>query len=39
LAVGDDKFRALYPDVDGCHALDYAEELGMGHRDYELVNS
>jgi uncharacterized Fe-S center protein len=37
LAPGDDKFRALHPDVDGTHALDYAAELGLGQREYRLV--
>jgi uncharacterized Fe-S center protein len=34
---GRDKFAALHPDVDGTHALAYAEELGLGTRTYELV--
>jgi uncharacterized Fe-S center protein len=37
LAPGDDKFRALHPDVDGTHALAYAAELGLGRREYRLV--
>jgi uncharacterized Fe-S center protein len=37
LAPGDDKFQALHPDVDGTHALAYAEELGIGRREYRLV--
>jgi hypothetical protein len=39
LAVGEDKFMALHPDIDGTYALDYAEQLGLGHRAYELVKS
>nr|KXH77496.1 MAG: 4Fe-4S ferredoxin [Candidatus Thorarchaeota archaeon SMTZ1-83] len=35
--VGDDKFRALNPDIDWEVQLQYGEELGLGFRDYELV--
>ena len=34
---GEDKFLALRPQVDGRHTLKYAEELGMGSRQYELI--
>ena len=34
---GQDKFQAVYPDIDGTHALDYAAALGLGTRDYALV--
>jgi hypothetical protein len=34
---GEDKFRALYPDVDWTIQLDYAEEIGLGTRNYELI--
>jgi len=34
---GADKFKSLYPRVDWPHQLDYAERLGLGKRDYELV--
>lgn len=34
---GEDKFRALYPDADWNIQLDYAEEIGMGSREYELI--
>lgn len=37
LAAGEDKFMALHADVDGRHALTYAEALGIGQRAYELV--
>jgi uncharacterized Fe-S center protein len=33
---GDDKFRAIYPKVDGTIQLDYAEKIGLGSREYEL---
>ena len=38
LAPGEDKFRALYPNVDWTHQLAYAEALQLGSRDYELVD-
>ena len=34
---GEDKFTGLRPNTDGTRQLQYAEELGMGTRDYELV--
>lgn len=34
---GEDKFRDLHHDVDPTVQLRYAEELGLGTRDYELV--
>jgi len=34
---GEDKFRAVYPEVDWSIQLAYAEEIGMGTRKYELV--
>ncbi len=34
---GADKFRAIYPKVDWEHQLVYAEQIGLGSRDYELV--
>ncbi len=34
---GEDKFRAVYPEVDWCTQLAYAEEIGMGTRKYELI--
>ncbi len=37
LEPGGDKFRALFPDIDWTHQLAYAEELGLGKRDYSLV--
>ena len=32
-----DKFRAIYPEVDWNIQLAYAEEIGMGTRNYELI--
>ncbi len=37
MVAGADKFRAIYPNVDWSHQLAYAEEIGLGSRDYELV--
>jgi len=34
---GEDKFRALYPQVDWTIQLSYAEEIGLGTRNYELI--
>jgi uncharacterized Fe-S center protein len=34
---GEDKFRVIYPEVDWNIQLTYAEEIGMGTREYELV--
>ena len=34
---GEDKFRGLYPEVDWEHQLAYAESIGLGSRDYNLV--
>lgn len=35
--TGGDKFRGVWGDVDGTHQLVYAEKLGMGVRDYRLI--
>jgi len=35
--AGNDKFRALYPEVDWSIQLNYAEEIGLGTRNYELT--
>lgn len=37
LQVGGDKFRGLYPEVDWNIQLTYAEQIGLGHREYELI--
>ncbi len=34
---GENKFRAIYPEVDWNVQLAYAEEIGMGNREYELT--
>jgi len=35
--AGEDKFRAIYPEVDWSIQLSYAEEIGLGTRNYELI--
>ena len=35
---GEDKFRALYPQVDWEVQLKHAEEIGLGSREYELLH-
>jgi len=37
LQPGEDKLRGLFPEVDWTIQLKYAEELGLGQRDYELI--
>jgi len=34
---GENKFRAIYPEVDWNIQLAYAEEIGLGTRNYELT--
>ncbi len=34
---GEDKFKGLYPDVDWPKQLDYAEHIGIGTRNYDLI--
>jgi uncharacterized Fe-S center protein len=34
---GENKFRAIYPEVDWNIQLAYAQEIGMGNREYELI--
>lgn len=36
-AAGKDIFRELYPEADWHIQLAYAEEIGLGHRKYELI--
>jgi len=35
--AGADKFRGAWPMVDGTHQLRYGEEIGLGSREYKLV--
>ncbi len=34
---GENKFRAVYPEVDWNIQLAYAEQIGLGSRDYQLI--
>jgi uncharacterized Fe-S center protein len=34
---GEDKFRGVYPEIDWEIQLDYAEQIGLGSRKYELI--
>ena len=34
---GENKFRAIYPEVDWNVQLAYGEEIGLGTREYELI--
>jgi hypothetical protein len=34
---GENKSRALYPEVGWSIQLSYAEEIGLGTREYELI--
>lgn len=36
-ACGKDIFRATHPDQDGRKQLTYAQEIGLGNLDYELI--
>jgi uncharacterized protein len=35
--IGGDKFRGLYPKVDWTVQLEHGEEIGLGRRDYDLI--
>ncbi|WP_292379020.1 DUF362 domain-containing protein [Methanosarcina sp. UBA289] len=35
--AGADKFKGTWPMIDGTHQLKYGEEIGMGRREYKLV--
>jgi hypothetical protein len=37
LKKGEDKFRAVYPNIDWNIQLEHAERLNMGERAYKLV--
>ncbi|MBI3599562.1 MAG: DUF362 domain-containing protein [Nitrospinae bacterium] len=34
---GEDKFRGVYPEIDWTVQLKYGEEIGLGSREYELI--
>ena len=35
--IGEDKFRGLYPKVDWTVQLEYGEKIGLGSRQYDLI--
>jgi len=35
--IGEDKFRGLYPKVDWTIQLEHGEKIGLGRRDYDLI--
>jgi uncharacterized Fe-S center protein len=35
--AGADKFKGVYPEIEWEHQLEYAETIGLGTRQYELV--
>ncbi len=37
--AGEDKFKRLYPEVDWEFQLEYAQKIGLGNRDYELIRT
>ncbi|NLK52165.1 MAG: DUF362 domain-containing protein [Syntrophomonadaceae bacterium] len=38
LPVGQDKFRAVQPEIDWAIQLAYGEQIGLGSRKYRLIN-
>ncbi len=36
---GEDKFRAIYPEIDWSIQLAYGEEIGLGTRHYDLIKT
>lgn len=34
---GEDKFKGIYEEIDGRIQLKYGEEIGLGSRDYKLI--
>lgn len=34
---GEDKFKGVWKDVNGCRQMEYGEEIGLGTRAYELI--
>ena len=35
---GEDKFRMVHPDTNWEAGVEYGEKIGLGSREYELVN-
>jgi len=36
---GEDKIKAIHPNIDWSLQIKYAEEIGLGSRDYELIKT
>ncbi|MDO9265056.1 MAG: DUF362 domain-containing protein, partial [Desulfosalsimonadaceae bacterium] len=34
---GEDKFKGIYPNIEWEYQLEYAEALGLGSRNYQLI--
>ena len=34
---GEDKFKGIYPNIEWEHQLEYAQSLGLGSREYQLL--
>ncbi|MDY0267247.1 MAG: DUF362 domain-containing protein [Methanimicrococcus sp.] len=34
---GEDKFKGVWKDVNGCRQMEYGEKIGLGTREYELI--
>ncbi len=34
---GEDKFRGVYPEIDWEPQMEYAEKIGLGSRNYEII--
>jgi uncharacterized Fe-S center protein len=37
MGPGEDKFRGIYPNIDWTVQLQYAQDIGLGRREYDLV--
>lgn len=37
LKPGDDKFQSVHPAVNWAYQLEHAEKLGLGHRQYQII--
>lgn len=34
----EDKFSALYPNIESCHQINYAKQIGLGNIEYNRIN-
>jgi uncharacterized protein len=35
---GEDKFKGLYNNIDAQIQINYGHEIGLGNKEYELIN-